>query len=1649
VALEATSVDFRNRWKASAGQGPTTPRSRRLFAAAVLLAIACVGVAVAAGIVLGPLLTWQTACVTLVIEEYPLGMLEPVPFGEEDREALRTSLSGSLHTSLGDEPVDLVGLDSLQGVRDLLLPRMRGLKLRGKDVMLAYVRGQAFVAPPVFDADGLERPNPLSGVPCLLASDCRIAGERPQEIVPLRTVVEALASSPARTTLVAVDLGDLQWDPRLGVLGHVVPAALDQAFAGPVDDIANQNWVIGSHDLFQMSFASVQARRTCFGRAFELAISGQADEPPIGNGNGLIELDEVARFVSVWTNEWTRRLSGGRSRQTPVVWKLGVGRVPLEDIPAGIPLIRVPTRRSQDVAEEAVEPPAADPPAQVSPDAVQATVAGARADSAVRLVAAVGESDAAQLAFPGEDDAGKPKPDGPAPAPGQAGEAGSQPGGDGQEAAETAAASPAAPAAETSQNSAEPETAAKESPPADGAGPANGTAPPKPAGAGEGQPAARVPPRAAPPQDVWQALASLGQRRLEPAVTGGLPAILPVAGDYAAPWWRNGYAIAASQTSRAAATGPRGERGRASVAAMGTILGEMAVSSADAAVPSGASPAAEQLWAARLAADTTGYFPIWSAAPDDFCRVVAIRNESLATVVSAIDIIGCASGATRTPPLDPSVLLGLSAKIRELNEMLSSGADTVGIDRLTSAARRVNSQRAAIADQLERFVDGTHREQGAGTPVLSRSLAALRSPVISEQSRKRVLQQVFLQPAEGAAVVPLETTGRAMVAVPQVVQVQTFELENIAALTECLPAAVTAACRTTSDELLEQAIAAVQREIATLSNTSESADGALERLVSLGGRVAHLLAGVGSAAATASQSQGRQGILPDRDAGLFRVMDVRDVPQLQTAVVTGLPDWSAENSYGLSLELLTVEAIAVGKPYDLRLAVDSGGVLPAGTEVRFLFDPASLELRLADGTRVAADVPLPVESLGMDGGEVVLKAVATRYAMTPGERVLLEVTWESAERSAVARQMLQLPANRDILLAARQTETGTWQLSRQQSPLSAQLLQADISLPMVPGSLTAWQLALVSEAEIPRDVAVSLYSVGAGSQVSAGPSLGRDVRWQRFVEQFSRGDQLGPPLASIEKVTIPVGEAPVPLMFPAEKPPAGETPSQPPAGTPPAPAMPPEIGPDVAVVIRELTKGEPARQWVHRVRCESLHPRGLLEASAIWREPSRTIDLTFSLSDAWGEELRIPREGVSISIEPLAPEAGGWLQVRRGQTVLSSDRRSDTLVASWSGPSTGTPAMVGVRVNGYPRALVFAVACEPGRDGDMQRPQLDWRMLRIVEPSQGMTVLKAPTTAVPFVLQFDAPPDAGGSDGGSQPTIASLALREVRAGPFPKQPQRLIWVSDADRAVTYAMEKAEPPVTLAIRTSAADWQLELPGDGFVNVNVEAEVTLFLPGNQPPLTTARGFVFDGRPPKVEVPPSVNAVVGRPLVIPAEVVDDPREAFAGAVGQHLPGVSGVDKVEWALDLKGDGKPESWQPAVSTGAAGYEIRLDTKALPVGTRLPLLVRATDRSGLAAAPQRVWIRTAAEIAKGRIEGRVILDGRGEANVPIMVSGPGKIPAVVSGKDGVFVIPDLDAGEYELKAEGVVRNVTHSSDAQKVKVELPPAPVSSLTIELK
>jgi hypothetical protein len=374
-------------------------------------------------------------------------------------------------------------------------------------------------------------------------------------------------------------------------------------------------------------------------------------------------------------------------------------------------------------------------------------------------------------------------------------------------------------------------------------------------------------------------------------------------------------------------------------------------------------------------------------------------------------------------------------------------------------------------------------------------------------------------------------------------------------------------------------------------------------------------------------------------------------------------------------------------------------------------------------------------------------------------------------------------------------------------------------------------------------------------------------------------------------------------------------------------------------------------------------------------------------------------------------------------------------------------------VDGYPRAFVFGVDCSPPATEERQNPQFDWRNIDWLKPGSAETLVKAPAATIPLTLAVDAPPDSqfsslagSAADAGH---LVSLTLREIRGGGAFREEGQLVWAADADRQIAFLQQKPVGAAALAVQANVTDWNLTAPGQGYENVDVEAEARLVLPGEQQPLIVRRRFIFDARPPTIEVPAAVNVVVGRPLIVPLRVLDDPRESFAQAPGTHIPGVSGVERVDWAIDAKGDGKPEAWLPAVGLGGGMYELRVPTTTVPPGRQTPLLVRATDRVGHANEPMRVWLDAAPIVAKNSIEGRVTLKGRGEEGVPVTIDGPGAPKPTRSGKDGTFKFSDLEPGDYKLQAQGPVRNQTYKSEVSPVTVAAPPAPASSATLELK
>ena len=1691
---------------------------------AVLLIIAMV-----AAIVVAPLYRWQTGFVMLVVDQYQLGTLDAVPFANRDKAAFQESLKGLL-SAVGTEPVDLVGFDSADTIRDQLGPQIRQMPLRYKDVLIAYVRGQSLVAPPeVVGMDqtrvspedgarteetwtgngrtansraptvgvGIDSLDSIGGKACFVASDLRVRGPRPRELVPLREIVEAIGSAKPKTTLVAIDLGDIQWDPRIGVVANVVSKQLDTDLAAAKIDAVNDNWIIGSHDLFESSFASVPAERTFFARALELALAGKADEKPWGDANKVVELDEIAKYVEVWTGEWVRRSSGGRSRQRPVVWKLGKGRVPIDSLPKGIAIIRVaakPVAKKTAAKDAAKDGEKAAPATDVKPESAPAA-SGTPAAPAVPQPVAPPRTAAAAPRPPVEGLIRLVAAESPV------------------DATPAAAAAPAATASGAEKPAVEAKPAASqqqpEQVPAGKPLPAGGANNGKPEQVPPQAAAAPVPaPAPARPLDAWELLDAIGNRSAgsSPEIGDERVAFERAAPlDYAPHIWRELFALAASAELRSDTAGGVPSRATATLDAIAKGLmplqEKIASGSTRALESSSGSPAVDQLIAAHNAAESAGIFRKWNSATEGFRTALVVRNDAVETMASAIDYLGRSSGGAATPAIDPANLLALTEQIGRLSTALerqsvaSTNERRIQIDPLDMAAKTVAGQMETIRSMLDRLIQAMLQQRlGFRTDAsYSQCVAALRSPLLSAK-RRRVVREAMQTGGEAAlngqvtdAVISIEPTGRAEAPDTQPRRLDRESLRNIAALALNIVALVDAA-GLASDQGMQQSenfletrgdAAQVRKAAISLNEASGKQDQALREVVMLGGLLARMYARFAAdAALEASQYEAIHLSESEWSNAVLRVIDPRDTALLSQTVLVGLPGWSSPDAIGLRV-IAGNASLSLDSSVDARITGSEGRLPPIGSTLRFMFDPADLQLRLPGGGSITAGRPMQVGDLPFRADGLIVEVVANRTATVSDTNgaVKLTVMCESGWRLETATMRFKLPAQRAIRLVARRTPAaieptldGGWARAKESAtvvdakdgrglPPAERIDQAEATLGLmaIPGRATAWELGLENRAEIPRTVTVELHDVSVASLVVETSARQRGREWGVIGAALRAGTFAAAPLAVVKKFQLPVGDGVTTVVIPPAAAAPADTlpaPKGSPAGEAAASAALP-IGPELAVVIREETPGEPARVWVNRLMLQVEPPSSRLAASATWIRQDRSISVKIDAINDSGRAALLPPDGIRASLVPL-PDVGNQqnVSIRKATAVIGATRLSDTMIATWNGSDRDGRAWLAVDVDGYPRAFVFGVDCSPPAEEKRQNPQFDWRSIRCLSPVKEETLVKAPVAAIPMTLAVDAPPDAQRSaasraDAADGDALVSLFLREVRSGSFLRQEGRMVWGADSDRQVVFTREKPAGTAALAVRATVTDWDLKPPGQGYENVDVEAEARLVLPGEQQPLVVRRRFVFDARPPTIETPPVVNVVVGRPLVIPLRVMDDPRESLAQAPGTHIPGVSGVAKVEWAIDAKGDGKPEAWLPAVGLGGAMYELRVPTTTMPPGRQTPLLVRATDRAGHSNEPMRVWLDTAPLPAKNSIEGRVTLKGRGEEGVPVSADGPGAPKPTKSGKDGKFKFSDLEPGDYKLQARGPVRNQSYQSEVSPVTVAAPPAPSSSVTLELK
>ncbi len=1640
-----------------------------------MLAIAALlAAAFAVMLVLAPLFSWQTGCVALVIEDYPLGTLAAVPFAESDTTALAAALSGRLAPKLGRDVLQLSDFTTAESMRDRLRMRLVEMPLRRRDVLLAYIRGQCMVAPPLFDVDGNERPDPLSGKVCLIGRDVAVRGERLRELVSCRDVLEAMGSAASHTTLTALDMGDLRWDPRLGVLCNTVPRQLDRDLSAPLRKANGVNWVIGSHDVLEYSGASVAAQRTFFSTAFEQGLAGAADAAPTGDGDKVVELNELATFVTVWTAEWARRSSGGRSVQRPVVWKLGEGRVRLEDLPRNIPLLRVssgaPSKAMEAVRKAVSQATGAAPVGQPAPEAVPAPAAPA----SVALAPPAGAQPKPGTAGPD----GPAEPQAAASAP--PGTADAKPGvssASKEVPAESAAAQPAPP--KPAEAGGQPPSAAAENP----AQPAPVAAAPTPAPA--------LPERS---RDPWEEVAARSLR------VGPPPQSVPRASllDYAPHTWRHAVSFLAAASTDTILDGTTKARGQTAVDRFSRAINRLGEPSLAALGVIDGSPPVANLRVAERAAIEAGIPQAWEAAPAAFRSAISVRNDAVEIGLSLLDVIGKISGGAGAVVVQPAFVNDYFGQIGRLSAAIA-GIPSIPLvdfedgrfDPLETAVQNTASQSMVVRSMAEKMISGIAgaAEASRGQPAGDNWMILLRSRLPEPRQRERIVRLLQTQKpatmlvAEGRPPIPSSTTRR----------IDATAWKNVAALSDMLLALIDAAgIRSTEATermppvLLPTAdeIAECRRAVVALTNAAGDEHAASEIALRLAARISRLYSV--AAAAANIQTDDRDGIGKsidsDRVAGLLRILDPRDAVMVGDSMIAGLARWNSAATLGMKLTVADGEP-KVGVPQAARLSVLDSDSLTGLAKLRFRYDPAEVALRFPDGNAISPGSAVPVRELPWRSNQIELQIIPLRLAGAVGHDAgaAVEAVIEMEEHAEKAVLAAPLPSGRNLILVVRGApgtvagvpgKDGWVRSERGSSPSGSptEAASASIVLEPWPSGICAWEFGLENVGAGIRKVAVEIHSVD-----TAADAVGRERGWATAEAAILAGTFGSKPLATSAAVSLAASGGIVPISLKPEgaKQPAESLPPPPgapgasapsggsedlslPAGNasgPDAGAKP--IASDLAVVVREQAADGSSRVSVTRVVLSVQHPRDILSALARYDVRQRTI--TIAIEPIGGDPKLIPTGGLQASLQPLPTASAASVPpvvARKGTASLTLNAPKDELVASWNGTEQGL-AWLCLDVNGYPRAFTFAVDCSAAADGRPQRPQHDWRNVRILDPRDPRTLIKAPAKGVPMRVAFDAPADtfrSGGIGSGTdQSGGVAVVFRQIGASLSERSVERVVWQAADERQVSFAFVPAPAPAALAVATTVDDWTISASGEGFVNVDVSAEARLTIPGARQPIMDSREYVFDGTAPVLDVPPSVQAAVGRALVVPIRAADDSTEGYLIDPQRRRSGVSGLAKVEWAIDFEGTGAPKEWQPAAWLGGVNYELRVPTEKLPAGTRLPLLVRATDRVGLADPPARIWLEVAAEPASKRnaIVGKLLLSGRGEPNLTVTLTGPGGPFTARSGASGAFRFENLEPGEYKASSQGPIRNRIHRAEPVTVTVAPAPAPPASVTLELK
>lgn len=1690
---ERSGKEWRNKGQAKRSQRAPT-QSRILLTLAAFISFLLAGY-----IAVAPLFSWQTCCVAISLDDYPLTSLSPVPFSEQDIAAISDAVAGRCAPALSQDLLTLSEFQTSSAIRDLLPGHMESLPLRQKDILVAYVRGQSLVVPDAL-SETQATDDPLSGTCCLIANDFSLQGERPGGLVPCRKLVEYLGTANNKTSLIALDLGNLRWDPRLGVALHLVPNRLEEDLVFNQRRASGNNWIITSHDSLEFSLVSPGDQQTVFGKAIAQALTGVADQTPWGDADGMIELHEIALFVSEATLQWSQACSGGRHLQHPVIWKLGVGKIALSDVPKNIPIMRVAVRPLSERIPWFGKSDSAstDSPLNTAVDAPEnADTASQSPDEKLKNQGAQSPSPPGSSAgssgnTPQENKSPEPKSENTrSPNDANASKSSATPATEKQETEKKEKT-------ETSQSTQEdPKDKQKKAAPSSPQEQKNPQKSPDKDVASEKEKSPDKKPSSQPApltSNPWELLSLLNKR---PNVESDAVALI----DFAPHVERATKRFLAYAETDVVLGGSRNALAKTQLENFVAAMQQMIEKKTDSKPGMVRSDFAALIQSTTEFANKKSLNASWFSLPKEARELIAVRNDAIEVTSEMLSLAGHLSGGVFPSAIDLRLLEYCIRDTKEATVALANFLESDGshdaalLSELSSCSLALVQKTSVVRSFFNQLRNSMFSSSENAQSFAFHELLEVNYSTATPPKQRQQLQQLARSTLSGEKLTPpLPPTSGSLRAVRRDRIIDQSVIEQVSSLAsmqlDLFSVAIGLDGKKTNS-LPMQMFADEMENAREALNSLRSPGKPLESkdaensLLELAGCLAQLHVQAKTMLASYVMRENANIISSDHFAGMLRLLDPRDARTIGTNSLISLTAREPSTIPPLKLTVDPDNTSAPGVPIPVSVAYGGPVSDLANTDVVFRYDPALLRLYRADGTPIPLDSPFPVISLEWRSSksQLIVVPLTADGLIQKNKMLQLAMTLSSSSGKTTARLEMPVPGSHGMLLAVKghpltvgeTSDESGWSNATRLSGLHKAGPQAEddplsfknvpfLTLRSWPSGVTSWQLGIDNFSNKSREISIAVYSI-LSRQIPGD----RAAQWQKQIPILLSNPKAQKPIlvANGVKLSEAVGVTTIELAPPKPDKEASKVTeadssdasdsngTKPTNGDAESKKPPPLIGPDLAVVIQEnVEKGKkkPAPK-VFRIGLEALHPRHFVVPYALYDHARREISIsleTTKLAQDQPPPMGIAGELTPLSLAPSVNQPAGTIAsvvTRKPVVQLTPTLKTDTAIASWNGPDQGT-GLLGVNINEYPRAFVFAIKCSPAMDGKRQSPQRDWRRISFVRPNENRSLVRAPSATIPFKLVVDAPTDTFSHTQQSDGAV-EINFRKIGVGVVDRSTDRLAWTGNSDRQISFRLP--EEVNGLSVLTTVQDWEVEASGEGFANVDVAAEARLLVAGKQQPVLDARTIVFDGTPPVLDTPPVAAAIIGRTSTIPLRVSDDVTDGFFIPPDRIRPGISGIKSVEWAIDFEGTGAPKEWKPVTWLGDVRYEIRVETKELPAGIRVPLLVRATDRVGLSAPPNRIWLNVAAQPAsdKNKLTGRVVLEGRGESDVWVTLTGPSGERRVKTVKNGAFEFTGLPPGEYSVMAEGAVRNTSYQAQPVKVTVPAAPAPAPSTTLMLR